>query len=398
MKKIALLSVLLWVAQMGFVNAQLPLQIPVALKADSVHTMGFIAHWDHSSADTAFFLDVATDFEFTNIVLPYSKFSVINASSANVTVPYDGTTYYYRVRAYCVYGETGFSNTTEAKTIAKIHSNPAIYYSNNIKAELYSQIMLSVNDAEAVSFQWFRNNVALDNSSEIEGAQSDTLKLNQALYSDQGSYFCVRTYNTKDAPDTTENVNLEIENPLPIELLNFSSANIPNGIELLWATATETNNGFFTVERSTDAINYNALATLQGANFSSTTSRYRFIDENATHATTYYYRLRQTDNDGASKIVAVLSHTYTSQALAITDEVFYSHLNNAITLNVLSEEDNLITCRVFNLSGALIKDMSFDVAKGLNTCLINTSDFTAGILIVEIMNNNQRVVKKVKIS
>lgn len=88
--------------------------------------------------------------------------------------------------------------------------------------------------------------------------------------------------------------------PLPIELISFTAREAaPNTVDLEWSTATERNNDHFTVERSENAQEWTAVATVPGAGNSSTTVHYATTDRSA-YGPVFYYRLRQTDTDGTS--------------------------------------------------------------------------------------------------
>ena len=65
---------------------------------------------------------------------------------------------------------------------------------------------------------------------------------------------------------------------LPLELLNFTGTPFSTGIELKWATASETNNNYFTVERSTDGITWEIAGIVRGAGNSAATRNYEFVD------------------------------------------------------------------------------------------------------------------------
>lgn len=96
--------------------------------------------------------------------------------------------------------------------------------------------------------------------------------------------------------------------PLPIELINFTATVLDKNVELNWFTASETNNDYFTVEQSTDGINFNNIGTVDGAGNSIMLKKYSF-----THASpkegTLYYRLKQTDMDGQSVYFKMISAT-----------------------------------------------------------------------------------------
>lgn len=84
---------------------------------------------------------------------------------------------------------------------------------------------------------------------------------------------------------------------LPIELLSFNVNNTDNKNTIVWSTATETNNNYFIIERSTDADVWETISTVNGNTNSNTITTYHFIDESYTN-TLNYYRLSQVDLNG----------------------------------------------------------------------------------------------------
>ncbi len=86
---------------------------------------------------------------------------------------------------------------------------------------------------------------------------------------------------------------------LPIELLSFTAAlSSSNNVVLNWVTALEINNDFFTIERSADGVNFNEVTQVAGAGNSSIVHNYSATDESPADGINYY-RLKQTDFDGA---------------------------------------------------------------------------------------------------
>lgn len=94
--------------------------------------------------------------------------------------------------------------------------------------------------------------------------------------------------------------SLSGSNPLPIELLHFTATlNDDNKVDLDWATAVEINNDFFEVERTTDGITYETVATVDGSGTSSQQHSYDAVDRFPKSGVSYY-RLKQTDENGHS--------------------------------------------------------------------------------------------------
>ncbi|MDQ3394394.1 MAG: T9SS type A sorting domain-containing protein [Bacteroidota bacterium] len=84
---------------------------------------------------------------------------------------------------------------------------------------------------------------------------------------------------------------------LPVELLYFRGLAKENTNILEWATASEINFDFFTLEKSFDLVQWNALGVVKGAGNSNSIINYRFEDDLSRNGIAYY-RLKATDYDG----------------------------------------------------------------------------------------------------
>lgn len=84
--------------------------------------------------------------------------------------------------------------------------------------------------------------------------------------------------------------------PLPVDLLYFNAVS-ESYITLSWATATEINNDYFSIERSEDGINFYEIGQVDGNGDSNQEIKYSFTDKFVL-APVEYYRLKQVDFDG----------------------------------------------------------------------------------------------------
>ncbi|HYG50014.1 MAG TPA: T9SS type A sorting domain-containing protein [Flavobacteriales bacterium] len=102
---------------------------------------------------------------------------------------------------------------------------------------------------------------------------------------------------------------------LPIELLAFNAVKNNAHVDVTWKTATETNNDYFTIERSKDGDLWATIALVDGAGNSSQVIEYMDADYSPLKGTSYY-RLKQTDYDGNSSYsqVAVVHNTDGTEA------------------------------------------------------------------------------------
>lgn len=115
------------------------------------------------------------------------------------------------------------------------------------------------------------------------------------------------------SPFTLASITPVPANPLPIELLYFNAKPENKSVTLNWATATERNNAFFTVERSADGNQFESIATIEGTGDSYEIKFYETIDNNPLSGTSYY-RLRQEDFDGSFQYSSIATVTFRTGA------------------------------------------------------------------------------------
>ncbi|HRG07082.1 MAG TPA: hypothetical protein PLJ08_00780, partial [Cyclobacteriaceae bacterium] len=85
-----------------------------------------------------------------------------------------------------------------------------------------------------------------------------------------------------------------LDNPLPVELLSFTATAENEKVNLKWVTASELNNDFFTVQHSTDGVEFTSLGNVNGQGTKQSATTYNFVDDSPM-AGINYYRLKQTD-------------------------------------------------------------------------------------------------------
>lgn len=106
---------------------------------------------------------------------------------------------------------------------------------------------------------------------------------------------------------------------LPIELLYFQVSNQGNTVLIEWASATELNNDFYTIERSYDGAAFELVTTVKGSGNSSEQKTYQTTDAPGYFGFVYY-RLTQTDFDGNQEVFPLASILYNPK---INDQLIY---------------------------------------------------------------------------
>ncbi|TDN38287.1 T9SS type A sorting domain-containing protein [Hymenobacter sp. UV11] len=97
--------------------------------------------------------------------------------------------------------------------------------------------------------------------------------------------------------------------PLPVTLTSFMGELSTRGFATLrWTTATEQNTAYFGLERSTDGVVFAEAGQVAAGGNSTKPLAYSWPDPQPLAGPTYY-RLRQTDRDGANRYSSVITLT-----------------------------------------------------------------------------------------
>lgn len=91
----------------------------------------------------------------------------------------------------------------------------------------------------------------------------------------------------------------ESQTPLPVSLVTFKATKDPNEniVHLMWITASEVNNDYFTVEKTKDLSDFELVEIVPGAGTSNSEQEYH-VNDYSPYNTVSYYRLSQTDYNG----------------------------------------------------------------------------------------------------
>lgn len=177
--------------------------------------------------------------------------------------------------------------------------------------------------------------------------------------------------------------------PLPVRYISFTAEEVEDVVYLDWATASETNNQYFDIQRSIDGRNFVSIGRVNGQGTTHELNRYYFTDLSAP-ASTIYYRLQQTDMDGTtslSKVVTVFNDKASS--LSLYPNPFTKETN----LRIQSKFDYKINIRILDTSGKNLYSSEHSTNENISV----GEHLSDGVYIVEILseyeNKRVRVVK-----
>ncbi|MBK5284849.1 MAG: T9SS type A sorting domain-containing protein [Bacteroidia bacterium] len=185
---------------------------------------------------------------------------------------------------------------------------------------------------------------------------------------------------------------------LPIELVYFDAKPSGNCVKCSWQTASEVNNNFFTVERSSNGRDFTPIATVAGAGNSTSTKNYSTMDNNVSSGQ-LYYRLKQTDFDGQftySKIKSVILGVENRDAIISISSVSPNPFQESFSVTYSVQQDADITVALMNSVGQLVYSEKKNSIKGINQFDYNEgSNLPNGVYFVRISFDDKVQIKKI---
>ncbi|MGD9492062.1 MAG: hypothetical protein AB7V36_01770 [Bacteroidales bacterium] len=182
--------------------------------------------------------------------------------------------------------------------------------------------------------------------------------------------------------------------PLPVEMMDLKADCNNNKRILTWYTASETNNHFFTIERSEDGEKFDTISRVNGAGNTNEVIMYQFIDNNAS-GSNIYYRVSQTDFDGRSTLLGT-TEAECGDDVRVLKVVSVDHRNAGVTLNFSTGKSGMHQILLCDIHGKIIEQTSMVCEPGFNQ-----ADFCKktdpGIYFFRILNSAETVSYKCKL-
>ena len=172
--------------------------------------------------------------------------------------------------------------------------------------------------------------------------------------------------------------------PTPIDLIYFrADVTNNNKVNLTWTTASESNNDYFEIERTTtDFYYFESIGIIKGAGISNETKTY-FFQDNYPHGGVNYYRLKQVDFDGQYEYSNFVSAEYPKE----------DKINLIFSLNKIFVSTNEEIGRI------IVTDLTGSVkASSVYNNYVRTSQMATGIYMIFVFDTEDQIIFKRKFS
>jgi len=174
---------------------------------------------------------------------------------------------------------------------------------------------------------------------------------------------------------------------LPVELISFNAECNENSVHLDWSTASEINNDYFTIERSTDAMNFETIGTVNGNGNSNTVLNYTWTDDNPANGTAYY-RLKQTDFNDAYEYHGIRTLSC-EQGGNIS--VYPNPFEKNFTVQLSSNTTYPVTVEVMDRFGRKVHIQKLETS----ITKIDLNSLPSNIYFVKVMNETTQIVERI---
>ena len=173
---------------------------------------------------------------------------------------------------------------------------------------------------------------------------------------------------------------------LPVRLLSFKSEPLQTAVELSWQTSEEVGNSHFDIERSRDAIGFEAIGRVAGQGNSSERVPYTFFDASARVGLNYY-RIKQVDFDGTFAYSRIIAAQFDGQG---GFRAYPNPANHILNLE-FPRTAEVTSVQLIDWSGRVVRQL-------LPTPQMQLNDLQSGIYLLKAHTTDgqsfqQRVVK-----
>jgi hypothetical protein len=304
----------------------------------------------------AFDVDIATT---TNAIVRYFFYLKDNPNPATSSA--DG--YYVH-----------FNGSTGVFTFRRLDNNQVITtlisYTASLSASAVNIKVVKSNN----TWELFVNNIsrgtATDATYDMSQCQYQAIWINAGFASDN---------------HRVDNITYKAVSTLPIELTSFDYSCSNEALKLNWSTASETNNDYFVVLGSNDALEWTEVAKIAGANNSNNKLNYNFnIPKHYSNLN--YYKLKQVDFDNSYSYSNILYLDCQSKSKI---EIFPNPFTDELNLKVHSNE--LIQYQISTVLNQVIS------AGHVNSesSTIKLLDLPSGIYFIKINGTNSyKIIKQ----
>jgi hypothetical protein len=182
-----------------------------------------------------------------------------------------------------------------------------------------------------------------------------------------------------------------------IELLSLTASEREDYNLIDWTTLSEKNNDYFTLERSSNGVDFRPITAIKGTGTSNVQRTYMYKDMNPMRGVSYY-RLSRTDFNGSfkrSKAIAVRRHFSSYFQIDPVENA----VDGMYEVNIITENFGVYDLNILDMTGKevyteKIKVNENETKHSLNLTQLNAGDYDC--FITDVVNRQKIKIKITK--
>jgi hypothetical protein len=224
----------------------------------------------------------------------------------------------------------------------------------------------------------------INNNTVISGSASSAIALNV------GTNTITLAVTAQDGTTTkTYTITFTRNAVLPIVLVDYQAKLQNNSeVKLTWSSASEQNNDYYELLRSTDGKTFISLGKVKGQGTTSQQNYYSFVDITPKKGTNYY-KLLQMDRDGKTTELGIKSVSFDFKAQL--EVAVYPNPSSSV-VNVEFEANQFIYISVIDLAGKVI--IKKEITETQSKISLNIADLPASNYIIKLQGKKGVKIKQ----
>ena len=188
---------------------------------------------------------------------------------------------------------------------------------------------------------------------------------------------------------------MNLDNPLPVELSSFTSVINNNNVTLHWTTSSELNNTGFDIERTSGKSEWIKIGFVPGNGNISIPVNYSFTDNNLNIGS-YNYRLKQIDFNGNNEYFSLSNEVNIGiPAEYSLSQNYPNPFNPETKIDFQLPADGKVSIKLYDISGKEVMQLLNEQKNaGYYSLKLNGSALSSGIYFYTIESGNFVNTKK----
>ncbi len=184
---------------------------------------------------------------------------------------------------------------------------------------------------------------------------------------------------------------------LPVELIGFSAKCKSDRVEIQWQTASESNNDYFELQCSFDAVNWTVIKKVKGAGNSNSLLTYT-VEDLLLKNTNVYYRLKQVDFDGAYSVSQIISKNCNPDFNGQDINIYPNPVNSTLKITFENNVKTYQAVKISTILGNNIYESPIQLLDSEDELSIDVSGFAKGTYFVQLIGTDRQISKKIVVN